>query len=360
MGIRDLFKLIEDKVPKAMKKTKLSKFSGWRMAVDCSIFIYRFAKGSHSEDWLAQFGQLAGVLYKNDIIPIFIFDGKPPEAKDEEKEERFSKFKKVEQRIDEARQLIKKSVGDYQYSELEIERIKDLLTIREPCLLDLKNIEQISYLLNGRIEKWTIQTKPITKDMGDSLFGFMKATGFATVRAPTEAEAFCSYLCKTGIVDCVISNDSDVLAYGSKYLIRELNIHYGTCQFVELDKVLEGLQLDQNSFLDLCIMLGCDYNSRSKLIDGTALGMVKSLKLIQTFKIIEKIPNLVTDSLKFEECRKIFESKFEISKRSEFLRTETDWKFIKKTLEISKYRVHEVGIIEWLENILKESELIFV
>ena len=41
--------------------------------------------------------------------------------------------------------------------------------------------------------------------------------------APMEAETICSYLCKIGFVDYVLTNDSDVLAYGCPMYLSNIN-----------------------------------------------------------------------------------------------------------------------------------------
>lgn len=44
---------------------------------------------------------------------------------------------------------------------------------------------------------------------------------------------------------------------------------------IDLSKVLEGLELSQEEFIDLCILCGCDYTSTI-----TGIGQVKAYKYI--------------------------------------------------------------------------------
>jgi flap endonuclease-1 len=71
---------------------------------------------------------------------------------------------------------------------------------------------------------------------------------------------------------------------------------------MDLEKVLKQLNLSFESFVDLCIMLGCDYNTRIFKV-----GPKKVWNLIQTYGCIEDIPDIDTTSLDYEKCRKIFE-----------------------------------------------------
>jgi flap endonuclease-1 len=70
----------------------------------------------------------------------------------------------------------------------------------------------------------------------------------------------CSDLCKRKLVDAVLSEDTDVLAYGSPIFLTKINTQIETCVTISFAEVLEGLNLTAEQFLDLCIMFGCDYN----------------------------------------------------------------------------------------------------
>ena len=48
--------------------------------------------------------------------------------------------------------------------------------------------------------------------------------------------------------------------------------------------MLEGFELSMEEFIDLCILLGCDY---TKTIKG--MGLVKAFKYMQDKKSIEKV-----------------------------------------------------------------------
>ena len=50
------------------------------------------------------------------------------------------------------------------------------------------------------------------------------------------------------------------------------------------DKILEGFKMDKNQFIDLCILLGCDYCDKIR-----GIGPKHAYKLIQKHKSIEKI-----------------------------------------------------------------------
>jgi flap endonuclease-1 len=53
---------------------------------------------------------------------------------------------------------------------------------------------------------------------------------------------------------------------------------------VKLSAVLEGMELTMNEFIDLCILLGCDYCDTIR-----GIGPVKAYDLIKKHKSIEEI-----------------------------------------------------------------------
>ena len=80
MGIKHLNQFLTEKCDNhAIKKMHLSKFSGKRIAVDASIYLYRFM----GENRFIEYMYLMISIFKEyKIDPIFIFDGaSPPEKK---------------------------------------------------------------------------------------------------------------------------------------------------------------------------------------------------------------------------------------------------------------------------------------
>jgi 5'-3' exonuclease len=101
MGIRNLNKFLMEKCGRSnIRKTHLSELSGKTIAVDTSIYLYKFM----ADNTLVEHFYLMISLFRNyNIVPIFIFDGKPPKEKRElllkrrqqrkESEEQYNKLK---------------------------------------------------------------------------------------------------------------------------------------------------------------------------------------------------------------------------------------------------------------------------
>jgi len=105
------------------------------------------------------------------------------------------------------------------------------------------------------------------------------------IESPSEAEAQCAQLCKEGLVYATATEDMDGLTFGSPRLVR--NLTTGNNEKVKeysLEKVLDGLGLTQHQFIDLGILMGCDYCDSIRGIGGK-----KGLDLISQFGSIEQI-----------------------------------------------------------------------
>ena len=78
MGIRNLNRYLRDNCPESIRCINMSDLSGKRIAVDISIYLYKYAAdGSLIENIYL----MLAVFRHYNVIPIFIFDGKPPTEK---------------------------------------------------------------------------------------------------------------------------------------------------------------------------------------------------------------------------------------------------------------------------------------
>ncbi|XP_077415869.1 putative flap endonuclease 1 homolog isoform X3 [Vanacampus margaritifer] len=140
-------------------------------------------------------------------------------------------------------------------------------------------------------------------------FHLLKLLGVPVIQAPGDAEAFCAWLVRRGTAEAVASEDMDTLPFGANVLIRQLNAKRDS-DIVEysLPKLLEKLQLSHKEFVDLCILLGCDYCDKI-----TGFGPKRALKLIQQYRTIENVilhinrkTHPVPDNWKYKEAQKLF------------------------------------------------------
>jgi len=142
------------------------------------------------------------------------------------------------------------------------------------------------------------------------------------------------------------SEDMDTLTFGSPVLLRHMTFSEARkmpISEIHYDKVLEGLEMDRSQFIDLCILLGCDY---CESIGG--IGPKRAVALIQQYKNIETIlKNIdtkkytVPENWQYKEARELFINP-EVDKYSP---SDVKWEKPNEE-EIVKFLVHEKGFNE--------------
>ena len=102
----------------------------------------------------------------------------------------------------------------------------------------------------------------------------------------------------------------DALTFGTKVLLRHLNFSEARKMPIKefhLDRILEGLNMNHEEFMDLCILLGCDYCDKIR-----GVGPKNALKLVQEHKNIENIiknvdkkKHVVPENWLYQEARRL-------------------------------------------------------
>ncbi|XP_060722972.1 probable flap endonuclease 1 homolog isoform X1 [Tachysurus vachellii] len=227
MGITKLSDLIRADAPDSISYKEIGDYNGKIIALDTSIIVNQFRSALPNLNL-----SLLGVFYRtltfleHDIKPVFVFDGDPPEQK---------------------RAVLEKRAQNAGWSGA-----------------------QRSHTLSSKTQEF---------------LRLLQLLGVPCVQAPGDAEACCAQMVRGGVVDAVASEDMDTLAFGGMILLRQLNAKkVSEVMEFSLTKLLETLQLTQKEFVDLCILLGCDYCDKI-----TGLGPSRALKLIQQHRTIEDV-----------------------------------------------------------------------
>ncbi|KAI8855031.1 flap endonuclease 1 [Chytridium lagenaria] len=259
MGIHGLMKVISDNAPNAIKELAISACFGRKVAIDASMSIYQFliAIRRDGEQLTNESGEVTSHLkglmdrtirmMENGLKPVYVFDGKPPELKSAE-------LKKRGEKRDEAEKAAEAAVAEG----------------------DTENFD-----------KFSRRTVKVSKEQNEDCKRLLALMGVPYVEAPCEAEAQCAVLAKAGKVYAAGSEDMDTLTFGSSVLMRHLTFSESRKMPVveiSLDKVLEGLQINMDEFIDMCILLGCDYCDSIK-----GIGPMRALSLIKEHHSIENI-----------------------------------------------------------------------
>lgn len=106
------------------------------------------------------------------------------------------------------------------------------------------------------------------------------------------------------------SDDMDTLCFDTPILLKKLMLSEQKkepVQEIDLQKALEGLSFDRDQFIDLCILLGCDYCDTIPKVGPTT-----ALKLIREHKSIEKVIKhlgskyTVPENFPYQDARELF------------------------------------------------------
>ncbi|KAF9171341.1 Rad2 nuclease [Mortierella sp. AD010] len=128
----------------------------------------------------------------------------------------------------------------------------------------------------------------VTPKMAYSVIQALEAAQVDFVVAPYEADAQLAYLEKRGLVDGIVTEDSDLLVFGCKKVIFKLD-QYGA----GVEILLENLHLVRDvSFHEwtmteirhMCILAGCDY-----LPSIPGMGLKTAQRLLRRFKTFERV-----------------------------------------------------------------------
>lgn len=301
MGIKGLNDLLKKHAPDAFTKKHLREYAYKIFAVDVSLYFYKY-KASFGESWLSAFVGFIGCLRKNDIHCIFVFDGKAPPEKEQERQSRRTSKEKNKEKMEKIQNDLENFYQTGDVSEFLQELFEKYNPTPPVSLLSAKRKTFKPEIIENYLEKIKNQIVTFRQDDLKVIQDFFKIMNVPSIQAEGEAETFCSYLAKWGLVDGVISEDSDVLAYGTPRLLTHVNTSDGTCLEVCYNEIINSLEIKEESFTDLCIACGCDYNSNIK-----GVGPMTAFKLIKEFEKFENLPEKYdTTPTKYERCRELF------------------------------------------------------
>ncbi len=109
----------------------------------------------------------------------------------------------------------------------------------------------------------------------------LKVRGIRCIVAPYEADSQMAFLARNNLVDLVITEDSDLVAYGCPHILFKLDKH-GYAQHIAFEQVLASQTFAGFSaamFVEMCILSGCDFLPNVPGIGmKKAYGFMKSLK----------------------------------------------------------------------------------
>ena len=233
MGIPNLLKLLRD----ITTRQTLSAYRGKRAGIDGYTWLHRslYCIGDgilknpiDITRCVNFFIKKLHLLLRNQITPIFVFDGDRLPMKN----------------IEEGKRLLKRQ---------EYERESE----------NLLRMNNIYGAINKKIESFDVTP--------EFAYYFMKILNNYNIEyfvAPYEADAQLAYLSYINYVDFIITEDSDLVAYGCKCVLYKLGFLKDNppdvgeeilYENIKDSKELKFRNFSQDKFLNFCILMGCDY-----------------------------------------------------------------------------------------------------
>ena len=260
MGIKDLLPLLKREYSAIEQTLPMSIFEGMKIAIDFDILI----RAHHSivvQNLLMSgntftntpdpseikidlshsiLNHLRNKYVLNNVQPIIVLSGVAPPEKD-----LYARQKRAKDREDAIRRLKTFEEHYTSYTEADYDQLSPKIQKEHAA------------------KRYTASEFPrgLTGEIGEDV----RNAGFVVLKAKYEAEELCAALCLEDRVQAIYSTDSDNLVRRAPCMITQfiekedgLYAH----AYCYSENMLKSLRLTYVQFVELCIMLGCDYNNR--------------------------------------------------------------------------------------------------
>ncbi|KAG2154183.1 PIN domain-like protein [Suillus bovinus] len=257
MGISGLLPLLKS----IQVHRHLSDFAGQTLAVDAYVWLHRgvyacateIATGKHTTKYVDYAMQRVRLLRHHKICPYIVFDGGPLPAKMGTESERKQR--------------------------------------REENLAKAKALASQGRHKEAR--EYFVKCIDVTPQMAYQLIKALRAENVPYVVAPYEADAQMAYLERIGLVDGIITEDSDLLVFGCRKVLFKLDSVSSTVVSISRDDfgsvtAAEGgislLGWSDAQFRAMAILSGCDY-----LPSIPGIGLKTAWSLLRKYRSVEQV-----------------------------------------------------------------------
>lgn len=180
--------------------------------------------------------------------------------------------------------------------------------------------------VDNRLRSMIVQSVSISAEMITRTMSVLRRLNVDFVVAPYEADAQLAFMYRQGIVSAVVSEDSDLIAFGCHRLLAKMDTN-GDFVDVRIDWAFKGADLPskpsnlgelgklerwtESMFVDLCILSGSDY----KLGKISGIGIKKAFQLLNRYRGIQRIVDEISRAKKWtKEDREKFIFDFHYAK----------------------------------------------
>lgn len=258
-----------------IEETPLNTYAGQTVAVDAHHYLYRYLTGLihymdediYTTEDGTEVANLAGLLrglptlLREDILPVFVFDGEPHERKQDEIQARRNAKETAAAKMEAAA-----SAGD-----------------------------------SEAMRRYKAQTQSLTPVVHETTRELLTRLGIPYVEAGGPGEAYAARLVSEGLVDAAVTDDYDALMFGSPTTLRKYS-GKGPAELMDLQQTLATHEITLEQLVDIGILCGTDFN------DGVrGIGPKRGLNYVKKYGSAEAALADRDDNIKgLDEIRSIF------------------------------------------------------
>jgi len=122
----------------------------------------------------------------------------------------------------------------------------------------------------------------VTEEMRTEVMQLLRLFGIPYVVAPAEAEAQCVELERLGLVDGIVTEDSDTFVFGGQVVYKNIFDDKKYVEVYHAKDATEEMNLTQDSLVALAMLLGGDYTEGVK-----GVGIVNGMEVLQAFDVAQ-------------------------------------------------------------------------
>ena len=241
MGVQNFYPFIAERAEDAIEYLdSVPDLTGVEVGIDVAFLLYRARTSIEADaDFLPYLAEKLTWLFSLGAQVTMVFDGEHPCEKQEEQERRQKEKEKYELEFQAAETALKLLTSQ---SEIERQVIK----------------------LNNLRKRFA---KPTQKDKADACKLF-NAMGCYCYHADGEAESSLASLQLAGLIDEIVTDDSDTIVCGAKSILK----NFWSLQYLPFDtsnlrrpqrvhqkKILENLCVCEQGLRIACVLAGCDF-----------------------------------------------------------------------------------------------------
>jgi len=308
MGIQNLNRFLRKECPDSIRMMPILELSGKKIVIDISIYLYKFeAENALIENMYL----MLSIFHYYNIIPLFVFDGKPPAEK----------------------------------MELIIERIQEKKKAENEYYL-LKQSETGSYEVQKKMEALKKRFIYFKKEKIEQVKKLITSYGACYYEAPSEADEICAALVIQKKVWACLTEDMDMFAYGCPRVLRYISLLKHTVVLYDTESILQQLRIKQKELREICVVSGTDYNKNMK----TPFHLYKVLALFKLFR---------------KQIRDSCDSKLSDDGFYEWLKiqhyvTDTEYESMKKIDILFDFTNVQLNDIRLSKNLIKRNDMISI